>query len=306
MCNKSRQVKSRQPSQWDWLSIALSLSFLLHVMLFIFLEQHQNDEELATAKNNKQHVKINFIETPLQKSIIEVEQERTEPPKEAARKGLVNHKTKRETKIASDKLSHRKGAKAKGNKRKKAAAGSNNALKDALLAIESDISFTQKSSLVIKKSTANPRAIKNRNLYEQLLARSFKSLDDVTEEGYQDYIEDKIDEGDSIDLNTREYRYIGYFSNLRRSIEMVWHYPREAARLGHQGVVGLKFSINKKGRTTRIKVIRSSGHEKLDQAIVSAIRLASPFAPLPKDLGKNSLTVTGSFKYVLNGWGLAH
>ena len=75
---------------------------------------------------------------------------------------------------------------------------------------------------------------------------------------------------------------------------------------GIEGTVGLQFSINKKGNTTRVKVVESSGYNELDQAIVNAIRLASPFAPLPDSFNQEKLTVTGSFSYVLSTWGAAH
>ena len=121
--------------------------------------------------------------------------------------------------------------------------------------------------------------------------------------GFQDYIDDKIQNGDRIDINTTEYRYIGYFTNMRKAIELVWNYPLEAARKGLSGEVGLEFAINKDGRTSHIRVIKSSGYEILDKAIIEAIKLASPFSPLPDGFKKQKIVVTGSFRYILNAYG---
>ena len=90
---------------------------------------------------------------------------------------------------------------------------------------------------------------------------------------------------------------------MRKSFELVWNYPARAARLGQQGVVALEFVIFQNGSLGRVKVLQSSGFSLLDTAAVRALRLASPYSPLPKGLGKDQLLITGSFRYVLNGYG---
>ncbi|MHA0110867.1 energy transducer TonB, partial [Klebsiella pneumoniae] len=56
------------------------------------------------------------------------------------------------------------------------------------------------------------------------------------------------------------------------------------------------------GHVTHIRIIKSSGYDILDQAIIQAINLAAPFSPLPDGFGKNRLVVTGSFRYILNSF----
>ena len=107
-------------------------------------------------------------------------------------------------------------------------------------------------------------------------------------------------------MNTTEFRFIGYFSSMRKSIELVWGYPGDAVRRQMQGVVELEFQVNKDGSTKTIKVLQSSGHAILDKNIVKAIKTAQPFAPLPKSYVKNKLVVTASFHYVLSGFSSAH
>jgi len=57
--------------------------------------------------------------------------------------------------------------------------------------------------------------------------------------------------------------------------------------------------IEKDGRVSRVRIVQSSGYTSLDENMVKTIKLASPFAPLPKTWGKERLVVTGSFHYIL-------
>lgn len=137
------------------------------------------------------------------------------------------------------------------------------------------------------------------NVYRNLFPKG-KDLHHLTREaGYQDDIKD-LPEGDTVDLNTNNYRYIGYFTLIRKAIQLAWIYPKAAIRKGHEGTVRLRFNIMKSGEVRKLKVLESSGHRSLDQAIIKAIRLSSPYAPLPKGFNKPRLVVTANFRYTLN------
>ena len=139
---------------------------------------------------------------------------------------------------------------------------------------------------------------KNPSAYQRLLPEE-KELQSQVDVGYQQHLDEAIDLGDRIDMNTSEFRYVGYFTAMRKSIELVWVYPAEAARSGMQGEVRVEFVIHKDGHVSRIRVLRSSGYRVLDEAIVEALKLASPFSPLPEGFGKDKIAVTGSFRYQL-------
>lgn len=243
--------------------------------------------------------------------ILEVPQEKTAKPTEADYVGHVDHATTKETRI-SDKT-QRDRAKDPGQK------GKPNATKGQ----EKPQSQTQQEA-VRKRNESKPTTVNSpapsvtsasgtvqwrrgdqatRSAYQQLLPTGVTDLPGQINNGYQDYVDEKIQEGERIDINTTEYRFIGYFTNMRKAIELVWNYPIEAARSGLQGEVGLEFAIAKDGKATHVKVIKSSGYEVLDRAIVDAIRLASPFAPLPEGFGKDRILVTGSFRYILSAYG---
>ncbi|MEI8025789.1 MAG: energy transducer TonB [Pseudomonadota bacterium] len=145
--------------------------------------------------------------------------------------------------------------------------------------------------------------ISQRNPYEKFLSQAGVQLLNKNLAGTENL---EKGDGDRLDLDTKEYRYMGYFSSMRKSIELVWVYPAEAARRGIQGTVTVEFTIEKSGASKKIKVLRSSGSESLDNAIVTAIREAQPFSPLPQGFGKDKLTVTGNFNYVLTGYAISH
>jgi protein TonB len=145
--------------------------------------------------------------------------------------------------------------------------------------------------------------ITQRNAYEKFLGQAGAQLLNKSMAGYESL---ETGDGDRLDLDTKEYRYMGYFSSMRKSIELVWVYPAEASRRGIQGTVTVEFTIEKSGASKSIKVLRSSGSESLDNAIVQAIRDAQPFSPLPEGFGKEKLTITGNFNYVLTGYAISH
>ena len=46
--------------------------------------------------------------------------------------------------------------------------------------------------------------------------------------------------GEKMDIDSKEYRYKGYFSAMRKAINLTWNYPKDSATAGHQGVVILR------------------------------------------------------------------
>ena len=144
------------------------------------------------------------------------------------------------------------------------------------------------------------RRDKPRNAYEQLLPDKSADVFAKPNGGYMEQTDADAANGDRIDMNTTSFKYISYFTSLRKQIELVWVYPSDAVQRGLQGVVQLEMVIEKNGRVSKIRVIDSSGYSSLDDSMVETIKLASPFGPLPKGWGKERLVLTGSFHYVLS------
>lgn len=303
------------------------LSLVAHVLSGIELGRYQKSHQSAP-QVPRGGVKVRIIDQPKlakkkeapkkeekkppepdPKKILETPQAPTEAPKEADYLGSVNHVAKKETRV-SDKTPREKakdpGQKGKpdaNNKPKVADAKPKQTPKPPQEKTPPPTVNSEKKPAngSLAMGSAKPR--KPRNDYEALLPSAMDDLHGQMNAGYQDYVDDKIQEGDRIDLNTSEYRFIGYFTNLRKAIELVWNYPIEASRKGMQGEVGLEFTIARDGSTSRIHVVKTSGYDILDSAIVDAIKLASPFAPLPDGFNKNKITVTGSFRYILTAFG---
>jgi protein TonB len=98
-------------------------------------------------------------------------------------------------------------------------------------------------------------------------------------------------------LDTREPQYISYFASIKRDIELVWDYPEPALKHGLQGKLLLEFTISENGDLERMRLIRSSGFSVLDKEAMRAVRIASPFHPIPPWIGRDRLEIIASFEY---------
>ncbi|MBI5588057.1 MAG: TonB family protein [Deltaproteobacteria bacterium] len=109
------------------------------------------------------------------------------------------------------------------------------------------------------------------------------------------------EKGKTLQLNTSELRYQKYLMNMKRRIEFYWEYPEVASRSGWQGVLNINFTINKDGTVSNITVGKSSNYPVLDDAAVTAIRLAAPFPPFPENFGIEEISIKGQFEYKIYG-----
>lgn len=107
----------------------------------------------------------------------------------------------------------------------------------------------------------------------------------------------KGEAGKTLQLNTSELRYQKYLLNMKQKIELYWEYPDLAARNGWQGNLKINFRINKDGAVSDIELAKSSGYPMLDDAAITAIRLASPFPPFPGNFEIEDINIKGQFVY---------
>ena len=104
-------------------------------------------------------------------------------------------------------------------------------------------------------------------------------------------------EGDPIPLDTPEPKYQDYFNKIRERIKANWIYPRQAGDRGIEGELLIEFHIAKDGRLSYIELRHSSGTTILDDAALTAVKLAQPFPPVPDEIAKQTLAINGQFKY---------
>jgi len=93
-----------------------------------------------------------------------------------------------------------------------------------------------------------------------------------------------------ISANTKSFRDAAYINAWLRKIERVGtlNFPDAAKRQGLSARLELDVAINADGTIREINVLRPSGHKLLDDAAIRIVRLASPFAPLPKEMLKDT------------------
>ncbi len=108
---------------------------------------------------------------------------------------------------------------------------------------------------------------------------------------------EEADDDEPISLDTRETKYVSYFTRIKKQIERVWVYPLSAARLGISGELTLRFKIARTGELLGIHVVDESGSEILDFAAIKAVKGAAPFYPIPHTIKKDKLTIMATFIY---------
>ena len=108
-----------------------------------------------------------------------------------------------------------------------------------------------------------------------------------------------VDSQDTISLDTKDKRYVEYATLIKKEIMGHWKYPPEARAYLIEGNLMVLFSLSDDGSMTRITIIRSSGHEILDNEVVRAINSALPFPPFPSSIKVKRLNINASFDYRL-------
>jgi protein TonB len=105
----------------------------------------------------------------------------------------------------------------------------------------------------------------------------------------------------SINASTKEYRFAAYLEAWREKVERVGNlnYPDEAKRRKLYGDLILHVSVRSDGSVENVRVVRSSGQKVLDDAAVRIVRLASPYAPFPPDIRKDTdvLEITRTWQF---------
>ena len=311
-----------RPSK-KWFFATLALSLLIHLASYINVDYYGRKNSQRLKPNiGKSSVKVRYVdkkakekkkkpsqaaETKKPQRILESKLEPTEKPKEADFLGAQDHIAKKKTKTrqpsqlndADPGLSGQaKETKAQQNRQQAAREGR----KQAEQKLGKADKAGAKSEKIKKLLFGDGPAIAEKKSNYQKLLPSRQEMRSQRQAGYQDYVDDEAAIGDRVDFNTTSYRYIGYFTQLRKAFAQTWVYPSAAVRRGLQGKVQVEFTIARDGSLDRVKVLQTSGHSILDGAVVEAIELSSPFSPLPGTHTKDKLTVVANFVYSLQGY----
>lgn len=104
---------------------------------------------------------------------------------------------------------------------------------------------------------------------------------------------------ETISLDSTDFTYTSYLHGVKFKIEGVWRYPDAAKKSALQGRGLVSFTIQRDGTLGDLKLLSSSGYPILDEAILKAIRDASPFNPMTENMRVKRLNVVATFEYNL-------
>lgn len=107
-----------------------------------------------------------------------------------------------------------------------------------------------------------------------------------------------------ISANTREFKYAAYLEAWRAKVERIGNlnYPDEARRGKLSGQLILDVALTRDGSVQNVIVRRTSGFKVLDDAAIRIVRLASPYAPFPPNIRKETdiLHITRTWQFLNN------
>ena len=85
---------------------------------------------------------------------------------------------------------------------------------------------------------------------------------------------------------------LGHLQQFRR-------YPRQAERLRQQGVAYVRFSVDRQGNASNVRIDRSSGHPLLDAETLQTVQRGSPLPAPPDDVPGNPVDVIVPVEFFL-------
>lgn len=110
-------------------------------------------------------------------------------------------------------------------------------------------------------------------------------------------------EGEPIPLDSRDPKYSDYLDRIRRMIKERWGYPCVKTGTGCEyktAELVIEFGIAKDGKVPFVHLVRTSGYPIYDDYALNAIKLASPFPPVPDSLSKKGFPIMARFHYIVD------
>jgi protein TonB len=89
-------------------------------------------------------------------------------------------------------------------------------------------------------------------------------------------------------------------SELVKHLQRYKRYPSEAQARSEQGIVLLRFSVDRNGRVLAHHIVRSSGYPNLDAEVVSMIERAQPLPAFPPSMTEATLDLTMPIRFSLH------
>jgi TonB family protein len=86
---------------------------------------------------------------------------------------------------------------------------------------------------------------------------------------------------------------------VRVAIEQAQQYPSLARKQGMEGLVRVRFTINRRGSLVNYSIMESSGHDILDFEAIKILERASPFPMFPPEITHSEMTLTAPILFRL-------
>lgn len=274
----------------------LMVAIFIHILLLWLLQSISADSDILKARKVQKKttsIPIRLVEEPnLRRQIIEAPMLPTEPPdpEQDAFLGRQNRRAEKEQRLPPS--SNRKGAEA--------------------TRYSSRSPKSQAATEAAKQEGEKPGKSEQKSGQGQLAYNELLPQTNDFEGYFNDFIPDEnIPVGDVMDVNTTEYRFIGYFSMIRKQVEHAYysplsslrHEPRIKERLDKYGRIEIKgisvaqLTVIRNGMVIDTRIVKSSGDPAVDEAWLRILNLAAPFPPLPKHFPEEQLTFTYSLYY---------
>ena len=90
-----------------------------------------------------------------------------------------------------------------------------------------------------------------------------------------------------------------YFSLVSAHLNRRKTYPVEARQARQQGVVTVRFTVDRNGSVSGTSIKRSSGHDVLDQATLALLQRVAPLPRMPATMQRDSVTLSLPIDYTL-------
>jgi len=91
----------------------------------------------------------------------------------------------------------------------------------------------------------------------------------------------------------------GFHSKVWNRIANARHYPLAARKRGYEGNPVVGFTLEPDGSLKDIVLVESSHHELLDEAALDAVKMGSPYPPIPDPLGLKSIRFQLPISFIL-------
>ncbi len=110
----------------------------------------------------------------------------------------------------------------------------------------------------------------------------------------------EVERGDAYFLDMERDILISFFQRFRNNVYNVWNYPMRSRENGEEGTSLLRITVNRDGTLAEVRLMESTGHPRLDEEALAAVRKGAPYGKLHPAYEGETLTIFAFFHYSLS------